>query len=226
MDKNYWHQRWQANEIGFNQLQPNQLMQRYFSSLHLQPGKHVFVPLCGKSLDMVWLAGQGYEVVGVELSAIACEAFFKDNNLTVIATETEHFTVFKGEHITLLSGDFFQLSKACLGNVDVVYDRAAIIALPSDFRRRYSTFLTSMLEVSTQIFLIVTTYNQDEMPGPPFSVDEKEVRLLYGEKYTIQQLYSKQVQEIPTHLCAKGLINATEQIYRLVKKASKTEPGY
>ncbi len=220
MEKAFWHQRWQSNEIGFNQSQPNLLMQRYLPVLNLKPGARVFVPLCGKSIDMLWLAEQGYKVVGVELSEIACEAFFKDNRMVAKIVTSEGFTIFESGNITLFAGDFFQLRKECLGNIDVVYDRAALIALPAELRRRYSASLSSLLGVDTQIFLIVTSYDQCEMEGPPFSVDKQEVRALYKERFDIERLYSQPIREIPAHLLDKGLSNATEQVYHLMKKSS------
>ena len=44
------------------------------SALGLAKGAAVLVPLCGKSLDLVWLAEQGHAVIGVELA----EAFVKE----------------------------------------------------------------------------------------------------------------------------------------------------
>ena len=97
MKEEYWHQRWQSNEIGFNQSQPNELLRRFFNVLNLKPGNRVFVPLCGKSVDMLWLASQGYEVVGVELTSIACEAFFNENIIPVNVTTTDNCTVFQSK---------------------------------------------------------------------------------------------------------------------------------
>jgi len=217
MNKEYWHQKWQSKDIGFNQLQPNKLMQRYFSSLKLTPGSRVLVPLCGQSIDMLWLAGQGYQVIGVELSQVACSAFFKENKIPVKITETKNFTLFGSEEITIFCGDFFKLSRVILDKIDAVYDRAALIALPTDTRKSYSEHLIELTTPVASIFLITTTYDQSEMPGPPFSVGEDEVIALYGAHFEINQLYSKQF-EVPTHLQAKGLFQATEQVYMLTKK--------
>lgn len=263
MKKNYWQDCWQHNQIGFNQTKPNELLQRYFKALNLKVGSRVFVPLCGKSIDMIWFLNQGYDVVGVELSEIACEAFFKENRLAVQVTHDGTFTIFRSEKLTLFAGDFFKLSPeidspqldfwqgACerveevhteyltekplaqaktgeaynvvkhsseqsiLGRIDAVYDRAALIALPLDLRQQYSRYLLQLISSAAPIFLITTAYPQQDMNGPPFSVDEAEVRALYGEHYEIQQLYNKSIKAIPEHLRAKGLVNAMEQVYFL-----------
>lgn len=220
MDKEFWHQKWQSNEIGFNQPQPNRLMQRYFATLNLKSGDRVFVPLCGKSIDMLWLAGQGYKVIGIELSAVACIAFFKENKISVKITQSGEFVVYTSDVITLISGDFFKLDQSLLGKIDAVYDRAALIALPGELRRLYAAHLTKLIGTETNVLLITTTYDQTEMQGPPFSVDEKEVNALFSQNFNIKQLYGKPFSEIPVHLSAKGLLQATEQVYSLVKKST------
>ena len=214
MDKEYWHRKWQSKEIGFNQLQPNKLMQRYFSTLKLTPACRVFVPLCGQSIDMLWLAGQGYQVIGVELSQVACSTFFKENKIPVKITELTDFILYSSDAITIFCGDFFKLDHTILNKIDAVYDRAALIALPIDIRKSYSEHLIKLTTPAAAMFLITTMYNQNEMQGPPFSVDENEVIALYSAHFEIHQLYSKQF-EVPIHLQAKGLFQATEQVYLL-----------
>ena len=189
-------------------------MQRYFSSLKLTPGCRVFVPLCGQSVDMLWLASQGYEVIGVEFSQVACDAFFKENKIPVKITETSDFVLYSSDEITIFSGDFFKLNRAVLGKIDAVYDRAALVALPAAARQSYSKHLIELMNPMAAMFLITTAYHQDVMQGPPFSVDEKEVLMLYRAYFDVNQLYSKPF-EVPTHLRVKGLLHATEQAYSL-----------
>ncbi|KTD63893.1 thiopurine S-methyltransferase [Legionella spiritensis] len=222
MDKEYWQQRWQCNEIGFNQSQPNPLMQRYFPKLNLNPGDCVFVPLCGKSIDMIWLAGQGYKVVGVELSEQACKAFFNDNKIRFKVTEMNGFSVYKSDEMTLFAGDFFKINKNLLDKIDAVYDRAALIALPQELRKPYSEQLAKLLEPDAKVLLITTSYDQQEMQGPPFSINQIEVNELFKTNFDMTQVYSKTVKNIPVHLKAKGLRLATEQVYSLVKRKDKS----
>jgi len=219
MDNNYWHKRWQLNEIGFNQKQPNLLLQRYFQTLGLKLGSRVFVPLCGKSIDMLWLIQQGYEVIGVEMSSTACKAFFEENKISPKVSKLGDGLGYSNDKITLFVGDFFQLNTQLLGHVDAVYDRAALIALPMELRQRYAAHLTELLAPHATIFLITTSYNQNEMQGPPFSVNAHEVNALFSERFNIQLLYSKPYTEIPEHLRAKGLLQAVEEVYCLIKKS-------
>jgi thiopurine S-methyltransferase len=217
MDKEYWFDRWQNNEIAFNQQKPNPFLLQYLKALNLKPGSNIFVPLCGKSIDMLWLREQGYKVIGVELSVQACIEFYEENNLAFQRNTKKQFTALTGENITLLAGDFFELNKELIEPIDAVYDRAALVALPSEARTRYAAHISKLSEEYTQILLITASYNQTEMQGPPFSVDEDEVKILYGKNFVIYELYNEQTNEIPDHLRAKGLTKSRQWVFRLAK---------
>mgnify|MGYP000400918887 CR=1 FL=1 len=64
MKADFWHDKWNNNEIGFDQDQPNPLLVEHWQALNLEANARVFVPLCGKSIDMVWLLHQGHQGVG------------------------------------------------------------------------------------------------------------------------------------------------------------------
>ena len=218
MDKQYWHAKWQQLDIGFNQTSPNVLLQKFLPQFGLTAGMKIFVPLCGKTVDMLWLLEQGYEVIGVELSPLACEAFFKDYGIQVTVTQHHDFIVYKNhdKKITLFCGDFFGLNREILGHIDLIYDRAALIALPEEVRFKYVNHLINLFDLETKIFLITTHFDQSQIQGPPFSVGEHEVHALYPPNFTIQQLYNKPIQSIAAHLKTKGLMQAHEQAYVIV----------
>lgn len=215
MKNNYWHDRWQSNEIAFNQETPNVLLKKFFPELFLKPKARVFVPLCGKSIDMIWLVEQGYEVIGVELSELACVDFFKKSQLEYTVVMLDDFKCFKSESITLFSGDFFNVTKALIGDIDVVYDRAALIALPFEMRSKYTSFLMTLLSKHSEILLLTTSYEQNEMQGPPFSVNAQEVKEFYEKELLVSEIYQKAFSDIPKHLKAKGLFNAVEHVFHL-----------
>lgn len=219
MDNQYWHQKWQSKEIGFNQLQPNLLLQDYFSSLKLKAGSCVFVPLCGKSIDMLWLSEQGYQVIGVELSQLACDSFFKENKIAVTVTEILDFVIYRSQAITIFCGDFFKINRTILHPIDAIYDRAALIALPKTVRKLYAKHLIELATPATAMLLLTLVYNQNEMRGPPFSVDEDEILALYSAHFDVHQLSSKPC-EVAAHLRAKGLTQAIEEAYFLAKITS------
>ncbi len=188
MQPDFWHTRWQTNQIGFHRKSVHGYLLRYIDKLGLHPGANVFVPLCGKSIDMVHLRAQGAGVVGVELSELALRAFFDDNAIPVEVSKEHDFTVYSGGGFRLLAGDFFALRPEHLGVVSGAYDRAALVALPQPMRQAYARHLATLIPAAKPILLVTHTYPQHEMSGPPFSITEEEVSDLFGGAFTIELL--------------------------------------
>lgn len=216
MEAEFWQDRWDTQNIGFNQAQTNGLLTTYFKNFDSKPGDHVLVPLCGKSVDMLWLLEQGLTVTGVELSAEACRAFFDENKLQYEESQQECFTVFSGDNITLYAGDFFKFQNTKA--IDLIYDRAALIALPDEMRTQYANHLTTLSNTNTQMLLITASYDQSKMPGPPFSISDQMVEALYTHNWDINTLHSKANNNIPPHLQAKGLDLTNDYVFQLSKK--------
>ncbi|MDH3526723.1 MAG: thiopurine S-methyltransferase [Gammaproteobacteria bacterium] len=224
MHPDFWHERWQANQIGFHQDEINPYLVRYWPGLATDTSGRVLVPLCGKSRDMIWLLDQGYSVLGVEISPIAVEAFFAEYNMTPTVRREAHCSRWAFDGLELLCGDFFALDRRDIGEVAAVYDRAALIALPPDMRPRYADQLASLLGKTTTGLLITLEYKQDEMNGPPFSVSDAEVEQLYGDRYTIERLCSSDVLEANQRFREQGVTRLTEQAFRLGdRKTAKPE---
>ncbi len=215
MEKEYWQARWENKRTEFDQSQPNPFLVQFFKQLALQSGSNVFVPLCGKSVDMLWLANQGYQIIGVELHLQACHEFFQQNNLPFSEEKTNNFTILKSDHITLIAGDFFEVDKNLLGKIDAIYDRAALVALPQEMRSKYVNHLKQLVSVNTEIFLVTAGYNQSEMQGPPFSVDEAEVEQLFNNGFSLTRLHREEATAIPPHLKAKGLTGSHHLVFQL-----------
>jgi thiopurine S-methyltransferase len=190
MQANFWHQRWEKNEIGFHLPDANPLLVKHFSKLQLKPSARVFLPLCGKTLDITWLLAQGYRVVGAELSSIAIEDLFKNLNLTPNITTLGEITHYSAANIDMFVGDIFKLSPAMLGVVDAVYDRAALVALPDEVRKRYTAHLQTLSKQAPQL-LICFEYDQTLHAGPPFSISANEVKQHYQANYDVTLLASE-----------------------------------
>jgi thiopurine S-methyltransferase len=193
MDKNkiFWLERWQREELGFHQIEVNSHLRKFWPGLNLADGTTVFVPLCGKSQDMQWLHDKGHKVLGVELSAIAVQAFFNENGYTPQHNIEGKFDRYEANAICILRGDFFDLNRDQMTKVNAVYDRASLIALPQEMREGYVRHLVSLLKPATRILLITVDYPQPEMEGPPFSVSSDEVEKLY-RNYADAQLLAHQ----------------------------------
>ncbi len=217
MQASFWQQRWQQGKTGFHLDEVNPLLVKYADKMQLAPGQQVFVPLCGKSHDLVWLAEQGYRVLGIELSELAVDAFFEENNLSPFKVKKEALTFYQTGLITLVCGDFFKLGKEPLVNVAAVYDRASFIALPEAMRPDYCQHI-NLLCPSQPRLLVTLEYEQSEMAGPPFAVLEDELAADYAQGFNIQQLERMDVLAEHGHFAAKGLNRLDESVYILHRK--------
>ncbi len=179
MQADFWHDMWSSGVVGFHQSEINEFLQGHWQRLDLQGKGAVLVPLCGKSLDMLWLHQQGHEVLGVELSQQALDEFLSENSIQAEPVEHEHFCGYELDAMTLLCGDFFKLSATDCQQVAAVYDRASIVALPPQMRQDYANHLQTILAAGTKMLMVTMEYDQTKMPGPPFSVPESEVRQLF-----------------------------------------------
>ena len=187
MQHDFWHDKWQNNNIGFHQDQPHALLTQYFRSLDLKPHARIFVPLCGKSLDISWLINQGYQIVGIDLSPIAIQDLISNLGLSFKEAQSGELTHYQHPQIELFVGDFFQLTAQQLGDVDAVYDRAALIALPPQMRSQYTQHLLDITKQAPQL-LISLEYDQNLLKGPPFSVPKDELTKHYAEHYNFELL--------------------------------------
>jgi thiopurine S-methyltransferase len=218
MEAEFWHRRWKKNEIGFHQAEINARLRQFWDALGIRSGETVFVPLCGKSQDMLWLAHQGHPVLGVELSLLAISSFFQGNGLRPRSREEKGFQVWEAAGITLWGGDFFALDGADIKSMAGVYDRASLIALPPAMRERYVCHLMAILPSTARLFLVTLEYPQELMKGPPFSVSEAEVRALYGEAYVVELLVTHDALPESPRFREHGLPWLWEKVYRLIPK--------
>lgn len=209
MKHDFWHNKWHKNEIGFHLAEANPLLVKHFSVLQLAPNSRIFLPLCGKTLDIDWLLAQGYQVVGAELSTIAVEALFSDLNLTPTITQIGKLNQYSSPQITIWNGDVFELTQTLLGKVDAVYDRAALVALPEEMRKIYTEHLMRLTNKAPQL-LICFEYEQSIHAGPPFSICADEVKHHYQDAYDLTLLASDTLAD-----GLKGKHPATEQVWWL-----------
>lgn len=215
VDNQHWLDRWKENRIGFHEPAINQHLQQYLTRFDLPAGACVFLPLCGKALDIAWLAAQGYEVIGIELSSLAIEAFFEENQLDYERVDSDRFGVYRSGNICLLQGDFFDLSSDDLGACSLVYDRAALIAMAAHLRPRYCEHMLSIIPASSNMLLITLEYDQTAMQGPPFAVLTEEVKQYYSEVFSINLLESNDILDERSRWRDAGLNALSESVFRL-----------
>lgn len=215
VDNQHWLDRWHENRIGFHEDGINRYLQAYLPQFELPAGACIFMPLCGKAHDIAWIASQGYEVIGIELSQIAIEAFFDENGLDFQRFDTDRFAVYKSGNISLLQGDFFDLRNDDLGACSLVYDRAALIAMECVDRPRYYDHMLSIVPAVSTMLLITLDYDQAEMTGPPFAVPNNEVRANYAGAFEITELERCSIIDEQPRWRKVGLTALTETVFRL-----------
>ncbi|TFY92072.1 thiopurine S-methyltransferase [Pseudomonas kairouanensis] len=216
MEPKFWQERWARNQIGFHLPEVNPYLQRHWPSLG--QGAKVLVPLCGKSLDMMWLASQGLRVLGVELSEQAVEAFFSEQNLTPRITERGMFKVYQADLIEIWCGDFFALGAEALADCVALYDRAALIALPPLMRAQYAEHLNGLLQPGCLGLLITLDYDQAQKAGPPFAVTHEEVRVLLGSHWALEVLQVQDILGESWKFVQDGVTRLEERVYQLIKR--------
>ncbi len=218
MEPDFWHERWKENRIGFHQQKINSRLKKLWPVLEVPAGARILVPLCGKTLDMLWLRDAGHEVLGVELSAEACAAFFEENELPCARRGGDRFEHFTGEGIELLAGNFFTLGSNDTADIAAAYDRAALVAMPAAMRPDYANHLAELLPKGSQVLLISMDYDQQRMDGPPFAVPENEVRSLFSPAFDVEIIATSSGPDIVGNLAERGLDTLEEKVYRLVRR--------
>lgn len=222
MQHSFWHEKWKSNQIGFHLDETNKLLIKHWPSLGVPKGCTVFVPLCGKTLDLVWLRSEGYSVIGVELSEIAldelADSITETLGLEVTKTtlEQEGLTAkYEADGVLLYAGDFFALTRSILGDVTAVYDRAALVALPADMRVEYCHHLQEITQQAPQL-IFSFDYDQNVMSGPPFSVPAVELHMNYHSYYkNIELLEIREIIEHQPNFKERGLTSFKQLVYLL-----------
>ena len=215
MDADYGRNRWTEGRTGWHQDQPTPLMLKHWPTLSARPGERVFVPLAGKTQDMRWFASQGLRVLGVELSQLAIEQFFSESGVEPSVFSSRYGTHFEAGGIELICGDAFGLDADALADCDLVFDRAALIALPPELRQRYAGELYAKLPTRCRGLLITLEYPQHEKAGPPFSVAEDEVRAHYGRDWSMDVLERRDILAQQPTFVTEGVTALGTVVYRI-----------
>jgi len=177
MESKFWIDVWKDNKLGFHKESANELLINFLPSVDIRPSSFIFVPLCGKSKDLIYLAQLGHKVIGIELSPIGVEDFFEENEITFEVQKVGNLLKYTSDKIDIFCGNIFELTIQILGPIDVVYDRAAMIALPINIREKYNKKIDELTESDTKLLLITLEYNQDKVAGPPFSVPKDSINI-------------------------------------------------
>ncbi|WP_417864156.1 thiopurine S-methyltransferase [Vreelandella venusta] len=192
--ENPWRQRWQEGRIGFHLSDTHPALAQYWPTLNVTPGAKVLVPLCGKSLDMRWLADEGHPVLGIELAPEAIEQFLAQRNASVSRYTQAGFNVSRQGSVELWCGDFFHLHIKQAAEVGAFYDRASLIALPPATRERYAFHLAQLVPPGAKGLLVGLTHD-DHNAGPPYSVPNSEIEHLFMPNFRVELVENREVDE-------------------------------
>jgi len=197
MEKSFWQTRWPARQLGFHEGEPNDLLMS--QDARIADRKRVLVPLAGKAVDLWWLADRGHDVIGVEFVREAIEQFFEGHEVKSLQIGIHR--AWSSGGVTMIHADIFLVSVEC----DACYDRAALVAIDPEERERY----VRAIAVNGPTLLIAFSYDESKAPGPPWSVDEATVRLLYQN---VEVLERRSIT-VPPRLREAGVGSIDETAY-------------
>lgn len=218
MKDSYWLQRWREGRTGWHRREPMPLLLQHWPALDVPAGSRVLVPLAGKSLDMLWLVQQDYAVLGVELSELAVQQFFSENHLSAQSQRQVDGVHYAAGDIVVIQGDIFKVAARVFESCMAVYDRAAIIAMPEEMRARYAHEVYAKLPPDCRGLMITLEYPQTEMQGPPFSVQEDEVRRLLEPQWEVALLERRDILAGQASFAEAGVSALSTAVYRLQRR--------
>lgn len=216
MEISYWQSRWRKDNTGWHMDNVYPPLANIWSQLSIKSSAKVFVPLCGKSLDLRWLVERGHQVTGVDVSQKALEDVINYTNQSFTKDSSHGFTIYRSESLELWQGDFLKLPVKKIPQPDVIYDKASIVALPPEMRGSYAQKILSLCGKHTHIILQTFEYDQSEMNGPPFSVDENELKHHFGHDFEFTLMHEQSKLEELSKFQQRGLSSyLTEKVYHL-----------
>lgn len=213
MEAEFWKTAWDEGRIGFHRSEYHPQLLDHFEKFQAESEQSILVPLCGKTLDITWLSHQNLYVTGVELCQKAILEYFQDHNIDNYEVRDNSYT---HQNINLIVGDFFDYNYP--NGYDFIYDRAAIVALPPDMRKRYAKRCLELLKPQGKILLIAFEYDQSKVQGPPFNVQESEIHELYANEARIELLEQQTDRIQNPKFKEAGIERFTQKVYLITKK--------
>ncbi|MDO5505119.1 MAG: thiopurine S-methyltransferase [Pseudoxanthomonas suwonensis] len=217
MEPGFWIDRWARGRIGWHRDEVTPLLRERWREVQADKGCRVLVPLCGKSVDMPWLAINGHRVLGVDLAQAGIDAYLAEQQFEPRSEATAAGPMFDAGPVQLLCADIFDVPADMLATCSAIYDRAALIALPPAMRRRYVAHVHGSLPPGSSGLLITLEYPQQEKDGPPFSVDEDEVRSLLEPAWEVTLLERRNILRSEPRFLEAGVTRLHTAVYRLRK---------
>lgn len=174
MDKEFWLSKWNENQLGFHQQDYNQYMVNFFKDYQFKD-KSVLIPLAGKSKDILWFLDKGFKVFAVEIAQKAIIDFFEEASISY----SKKGNIYSSKNLEFICDDMFNIENNI--QYDFIYDRASLVALPKEMRTRLYDLYNSLIAKSSTLFSIVIDYNKELMNGPPFNINDSEIKNMFQQ---------------------------------------------
>ncbi|KAM9307702.1 putative thiopurine S-methyltransferase [Gastrophryne carolinensis] len=167
-----WKRNWEIGKIVFHEKEKHPLLVEFLDEMINGRQKlNIFFPLCGKNVDMKWLAEKGHTIVGVDISEIGLKQFFEEQSVPFVEEAVPDIPgakVFKStsENISLYCCSIYQISDSVIGKFDGIWDRGSLVAINLIERQRYVDIMLSLLNQDCRYLLITVDFNPALIQGP------------------------------------------------------------
>ncbi|KAL4229725.1 hypothetical protein ACF0H5_010113 [Mactra antiquata] len=185
---NKWIESWSSGDTGFHMTFTDPFLDKNEADIFGGKTKSIFAPLCGKSLDMLWMYNKGHSVCGVDIAEQAVQEFFDENNIEKNIDKVDNIGVLyksKDERIKLYVADLFDMLPSVCGQFDVIWDSKSLVAINVADHNLYRDVLLGLMKPDSLYYLNTLDYDSKVWPGPPHSLPDEKVMELYGDRCTV-----------------------------------------
>ncbi|OCT58017.1 probable thiopurine S-methyltransferase [Xenopus laevis] len=224
LNENDWRDNWEKRKIGFHEKNIHVFLSEFVEDMVNKRAQiHIFFPLCGKAVDMKWLADMGHSIVGVDVSEMGLKEFFEEQNIPYVEEtlpEIPGAKVFKSTsgNISLYCCNMFDLSSSIIGKFGGIWDRGAMVAINSWDRERYAKLILTLMENDCRYLLVTCVYDPKLHPGPPFYISDTARESLLGQSCNVKFL--KTIDSFTDEQRDWGLDYYNDNLYLVTLKSS------
>ncbi|KAM8966240.1 thiopurine S-methyltransferase-like [Pelodytes ibericus] len=214
---NDWMARWEKRIIGFHEANVHVLLAEFVDDMvNNRKQIRILFPLCGKAVDMKWLADMGHTIVGIDVSEIAIKEFFAENNIPYVEEDVPGISgakVFKSTsgNISLYCCSIFNINDSIVGKFDGIWDRGAMVAINPCDRQRYVSLIISLMAKDCHYLLVTVEFEPKLHAGSPFYVPDEDLETMLGSLCSYKCL--KTIDALSDNQRQWGLVFYQEKIF-------------
>lgn len=186
-----WKECWNTPNVEFHNPQLNELFVKYHQRMLTRPGMRIFVPLCGKAVEMKWLVDHGHKVVGLEAAPVPCKAFFEENGIPYNVKEMKGIHGEKYEsldhNIVIYSCDFFLFTADICGEFDGIWDSGGLNSMDVEDREAYIRRIRTLMGKGCVNLTEFVNFDKS-MVDITWSMTKEELQKVFGEGFIVEDL--------------------------------------